>query len=582
MFEDVDGLAAVERFPPQSCMGRDALDALGVIDAVIPRSIMRVALTLSGFARFYRALPDLLETTLTLRNQDTNARAPTMAAALALAADPGVSSPIERAARLSSALLTLYEDILAGRFEPDYLSGVALESRGYLNLFGNHLRYEAGRFRWRKSTRSDSLLVAARGSFYIMDRLATPNNQRISQIGVAFTQLWKHSQHAGGADREGQIGIVGAASARTQALMFDEALTSECNRRSYHAATETVIAICLDLEVHPESDVEAARLALIGNPSNRWYPASTQLVIFGNGKAVLVCNFGAGLTGNIMVRAATELNRRAAQAARSEHGGARHTEVTFRRLPWRIAPTHIARAIDDIRSISNDRNPLFALQGIGREAADRRGLRPVELFAIAVRDACERLAGRSVTIHQFVSASRYRCGDVRTANLRGPCMSAAMAALRRDSETVIRFDTLLQNAIREQQQICRRVRATIDIRRALSLYKARHSGARKEIVDHLLRGVESYLRRRDWMHPKRAADVILSHPVLSSDVTVLGRPGVSLPYVECFAMHYQLFPRHTVVTISPGLRWTTPNEQLIEEIQRSHGAILMRYDENAT
>ena len=50
---------------------------------------------------------------------------------------------------------------------------------------------------------------------------------------------------------------------------------------------------------------------------------------------------------------------------------------------------------------------------------------------------------------------------------------------------------------------------------------------------------------------------------------LLGRPGVRLPYVSHYGLHYQMFRERTVMTFMPGLAWTIPNAELAREIERA-------------
>ena len=65
-----------------------------------------------------------------------------------------------------------------------------------------------------------------------------------------------------------------------------------------------------------------------------------------------------------------------------------------------------------------------------------------------------------------------------------------------------------------------------------------------------------------------ARDVLVSHPEIYPGVPIVGRPGIRLPYVNCFGLHYQMMADKTVITMMPGTRWSIPNEELIEVLTR--------------
>ena len=62
-------------------------------------------------------------------------------------------------------------------------------------------------------------------------------------------------------------------------------------------------------------------------------------------------------------------------------------------------------------------------------------------------------------------------------------------------------------------------------------------------------------------------DVVISHPGIYTEVPVVGRPGIRLPYVKYFGLHYQIMADKTVVTMMPAVNWEVPNHELIEKLK---------------
>ena len=61
--------------------------------------------------------------------------------------------------------------------------------------------------------------------------------------------------------------------------------------------------------------------------------------------------------------------------------------------------------------------------------------------------------------------------------------------------------------------------------------------------------------------------IILSHPEIFPEVALLGRPGVRLPYVSHFGLHYQMFADRIVLTMMPGKKWTSANDRFVEAVE---------------
>jgi hypothetical protein len=64
-------------------------------------------------------------------------------------------------------------------------------------------------------------------------------------------------------------------------------------------------------------------------------------------------------------------------------------------------------------------------------------------------------------------------------------------------------------------------------------------------------------------------EVLVSHPEIMDVIPVIGRPGVRLPYVRYYGLHYQIMDEKTVITMMPAVVWTIPNAAFIEELKSS-------------
>ena len=69
-------------------------------------------------------------------------------------------------------------------------------------------------------------------------------------------------------------------------------------------------------------------------------------------------------------------------------------------------------------------------------------------------------------------------------------------------------------------------------------------------------------------------DVVVSYPEIFEEAPIIGRPGIRLPYVRCFGLHYQIYADKIVITMMPGLKWDVPNAQVVQETENSLKQIL--------
>jgi hypothetical protein len=59
---------------------------------------------------------------------------------------------------------------------------------------------------------------------------------------------------------------------------------------------------------------------------------------------------------------------------------------------------------------------------------------------------------------------------------------------------------------------------------------------------------------------------------------MLGRPGVRLPYVRYFALHYQMLDDRTRLTVMPGPSWKISNADLAAALGSAVDVLLSRLD----
>jgi hypothetical protein len=62
-------------------------------------------------------------------------------------------------------------------------------------------------------------------------------------------------------------------------------------------------------------------------------------------------------------------------------------------------------------------------------------------------------------------------------------------------------------------------------------------------------------------------EVLISHPKIYPEIPVVGRPGIRLPYVDYFGLHYQIMADQIVVTMMPSVNWTVPNVEFVAELR---------------
>ena len=575
LFEDYPHCPRLPLPPVQSARDPDALASLRVKDVPVARWLVRAALRLSGFEIFRTARPDAVEACL---SRDAGARpvtGPLFSAVLPLVDDPGTVEPCVRAARLLRAVWDLHADIRTGRFEPDFHHGRPIESRGYLNLFGTRFVFDGTSFRVFKTGHTGRMVVTSRCQQFAVDVCGPDDRPSVDRLADTLRLVWQSSSTASHTTRD-TLGTLSCAGPATQADGFRRLLQDPSNRVLYELIKHSFVVVCLDLDATPQSFAEAARVAFSGNCANRWFHASLQIVVFGNGKACLICNPDTGLSGNAMMRAGGEIYRRSTATVLTGTGPETASTPSIRPLTWKFADVPFDRVREDLHAVLDNQESTFDLPGVGRVNLRRRGFSPVELFVVAVQLATFRLTGRVASISQFVTTARYRCGGVTTALVSTPEMEAFQTALETLAMDSGHLRGLFDLAVDSQKAACREARSRVSLSAALGLFRSSQTGARRRYVTGVLRGLLFLIRTLGLDDEGRGRDVALSHPAIVPEVPMVGRPGVRLPYVRYFGLHYQMLDDRTRFTVMPGVSWKVSNAELAAALEAAVDDLLTR------
>ena len=536
--------------------------------------IIRTFLRISGFMPFWKKSPEILEDLLRQHSMRLPGLcSPVISATAALVDDPRSMSPVERAATLVCAVRSLYDDLMSAKLPQDEYRGQPLEMGQYANLFSTSLVIENRKVRMHKSAKFTQITVIANHRMYIQE-IGTPGHDvSIEQIQDALGRIIKKA-YASPAEVPA-IGTLTAAGNHTQFRAFDQLLRNRANATAYGELRESFFTLCLDLDAMPADDAEAAQLAHSQNHANRYHHSSLQLVVFGNGKACGIFNFTTYLDGNPMSRSAAEIQKRAAMQALESTKGAESIHSTAinplpeaRELHWSINPKMEQLAQQESAEITDHQAATFEISGIGRQFFAANQVSAVPAFITALQMTTDRLVGQPVQITQFLTLSRYRCMDLEITDVSTPDMIDYTRLMNQENQDPERAFAGLQQAILSQTEAMRQIRQGINLEALIMLYLKQQKGVRLFLSTSMLVVCMTILMVMKALasHQK---EILVSHPDIYPEVSVFGRPGVRLPYVKYYGLHYQIMNEKIVITMMPGLNWKIPNSDFICELQGS-------------
>ncbi|NOX38148.1 MAG: choline/carnitine O-acyltransferase [Calditrichaeota bacterium] len=547
-----------------------SLEELGIVDTPLSRFIVRVALRLSGFRSFRQQLPNQLEGLLRCLNlRGAGLFALVNAATLALEDDPRALSPLERAATLILAARQFYRDLWSGRLEPDRFRDHILEMGQYPNFFSTCLTIDRQGARLFKSRCTNLITVIVRGQYFLLNVGDIQNDPPVEALVAALQDIVQRVQDVSRTRREASPGILTGVKHVTQMKIFRQFLQEPVNRESFQKIRHSFLTLCLDLDDHPADDAEAARLAHSANHHNRWYHASVQLVVFGNAKVGVICNFNTYVDGNPMMRFGAEIQERACRVpVRKGRSSTASKTLAVEPLSWVVKDEWRRLAEKDVQWVTDYQPATFVIDGIGQQTFLSHQLRPVPVFVIALQMAVQRLLGHPVNISQYLTMSRYRCMDLAIALVSTPEVNRLVQQLLQGVDRKETIMPLLQEAIRSQELAAREARKYLSLQKMLSLFLLTRTPWQRLYVMGIA-SVTVLMLRLLGLHRPRLSEVVLSHPIIYPQVPIIGRPGIRLPYVRYFGVHYQIMKDRIVLTLMPGIRWSIPNRRLVEMLRQS-------------
>ncbi len=568
--EVYEQVAGYPKPPLISLSAFEELQMAGLNADPLARKVLNTALRLSGFRRFYQQLPERFEEIY----RHTNLRlpglyTPLISATLAMADDPRISDPLQRAATLLLATRSLYRDVMAGNLPADTVQGQALEMGQYPNLFSTCLTIEGKTARVFKSTNNRRIIVIVARRFYELVIEPPEHEIEVERLVLALNDIVQRARQKRLPIDQPSPALLTATSNSRQIRMFYRLQQIKVNAESLERLKHSFVTLCLELETEPGTAAEAAYLTHCTNYENRWFHSSLQLVVYGNARACAICNFTTYLDGNTMMRAAAEIQRRGARWPLSD--GITSTVSGFepaKELQWQVPPMALLRAQRDLRPIMDQQQATFEIDTIGRNFFKTHNVAAVPAFILALQLTARHFIGHHARITQFLSMSKYRCMDLVTTVVTTAAVEQFVDYVLQPEFDPHRAMALMQQAIESQSQVCRVARRYNSLDDLLALYIRRSHGLKRAFIIIMVVVMNFVLRRLGRLKPEQR-EILVSHPEIYPEIPVVGRPGIRLPYVKYFGLHYQIYDQKIVITMMPSVSWRIPNAELIAVLRES-------------
>lgn len=531
--------------------------------------LLWVLASFTGFRSWYKKLPSNLDSLLkTTDVRGALLHAPVLSASIPLRDDPRPLDVFDRAVTLVVGAQQFYHAVQTGELPPDTYRDAVLDMSQYPNLFATSLTVDNNSARIFKSSRTDQMAVVVANHIYII-KIDFSKKLCHSALKDTLKAIAKDAQEH--SDDAPGVGLLTAMPHHEQLKIFKRIQKNKANKKNIEQLRHCFLTLCLDVDAEPRDYSDAMRMAHIEYPENRWYWSSLQIVVFANAKASVICNFSTYIDGNTMMRSAMEIQKRAEHVILDFDQS--REQLDFAKYHWSISPQIVERARKLYLNFKDDQPATFTIPELGRKVFHECDTDPVAAFVIALQMTANALIKTPPVIHQFLAVTKYRFMDLETAIVSTAAVTAFCDYIKTAEFDPLHAKKLLRVAISSQREECREKRAALSIAVAFAIFRATRHPLQK--IKNFSVFVICYylLHAAHYFKPSRR-DIVISHPALYEEAPLVGRPGAKLPYVTYFALHYQMWDDETILTMMPGLDWTTANKEFVDGIARNLRIVL--------
>jgi hypothetical protein len=175
------------------------------------------------------------------------------------------------------------------------------------------------------------------------------------------------------------------------------------------------------------------------------------------------------------------------------------------------------------------------------------------------------LLGVPLEIRQFVALATFRYACLATVLVSTPALNKLAIHLDTPAYEHSSAQQLLKQALAEQGTVVDAARQSLPLQSAYTLFLKSRTGLAR-LWALLVHVVMMAVLTITGLARISGDSVSLSHPELTPDIPLVGRPGVRLVYASHFGLHYQIWPASTTLTWMPGMAWPYTNEETTAEL----------------
>jgi len=464
------------------------------------------------------------------------------------ASDEATPRPqLVRAAALTRAALSVREEIREGRFAPDTHRDQALEMGQFANLFGKTLRAAEVDNELVEAEKATHIAVLVDGHAFRLQVIG--EDGEVATVQEILAALERITEMRAELESRGSIGLI-TCLPRQESHTLRQSLTATANAgATLDMMDSALFVLALDAGAPERGDDEArdidrhATAVFSASYWNRWYDKSCQIVVCADGSAGCVFNFACYVDGGIGIRFVDEIRNRAEGMYPTP--GTPPTGTRILCFPLTI-PDNIRDAAEKetARYLRGEHQSVFVAP-FDKELVKRRNLSPDSLVQMAILLGCRKFfsdTGRPHELRQFVSVRQYAGGtlDCPYATTREAADFVERAFTEPDYPEL---PELLRKAVASHKRVILDTVAGRSPKVVLNyLARARPEHVTLDQIKEILetyrgQGLRKYIGDVFGLD-KDTGEIITSALNLRPGTTMLGRPGIKLPYLTHLGLHY--------------------------------------------
>jgi carnitine O-acetyltransferase len=432
--------------------------------------------------------------------------------ALLLEDDPRAESLTERAARLITAALQLYDSVRTQALPPDMVDDLPLEMGQYRRCFATHRTPRPNCDEVATITGSQHIAVLVGGRLHYMVVDPARAAASLPAIQQALDHIVDQAQaHAQAEDTVAVApGMLTALPRDEWARLRGDMLQDPNNYQTLMLLENALFVVCLDTDAAPGGLSALSANLRDGNCHNRYYDKSMQIIVTEHGKAGL-CFERAAVDGSVALGFAARLQRESlALPAVDEVPPPSRPLVRMRAVDWSWSKALERRLQAAHKTIGEARDQrdieTWTVPVLGASTFKKLNISPDAAVQLALQLAGDEVTGRVPTIFEPVQIRHFAGGRMDFIMPVTAESLAAVRSLRADNANQFFVSAQIHRAAKVHQgQVAhtKSGRGLVSHLLALDAVQAEgssHAGPgvhswRHTVLSHLDKGLQALLRQ---------------------------------------------------------------------------------------